>query len=244
MLSSKFIDKIVIAVDGYSSCGKSTLAKAIARRIGIKYIDSGAMYRAVTLFFLQNNIDIPQPEEIELLQTNDYNELLNNIFIEFKLNTTTRQSEIYLNDVLVENQIREMVVSENVSHVSAIKEVRIRMVTIQQQYGEMGGIIMDGRDIGTTVFPNAELKIFMTADVNIRAQRRYREMINKGMSISYEQVLSNLQSRDYEDSHRNESPLRMADDAVLLDNSNINEEEQIQFVLSLIENLSIEQKVF
>jgi len=244
MLSSKFIDKIVIAVDGYSSCGKSTLAKAIARRIRIKYIDSGAMYRAVTLFFLQNNIDIPQPEEIELLQTNDYNELLNNIFIEFKLNTTTRQSEIYLNDVLVENQIREMIVSENVSHVSAIKEVRMRMVTIQQEYGRLGGIIMDGRDIGTTVFPNAELKIFMTADVNIRAQRRYNEMINKGISISYEQVLNNLQSRDYEDSHRSESPLRMAADAILLDNSNINEEEQVQFVLSLIENLSIEQKVF
>lgn len=243
MLTSKFIDKIVIAVDGYSSCGKSTLAKAIARRTGIKYIDSGAMYRAVTLFFLQNNIDIPQPEEIELLQTNDYNELLNGIFIEFKLNATTRQSEIYLNDVMVENHIREMIVSENVSHVSAIKEVRMRMVAMQKQYGKSGGIIMDGRDIGTTVFPDAQLKIFMTADVNIRAQRRYNEMIKKGITISFEHVLNNLQSRDYEDSHRNESPLRMAEDAVLLDNTNINEEEQVQFVLSLIQNLSIEQKV-
>lgn len=231
-----------MAIDGYSSCGKSTLAKAISKKIGLRYIDSGAMYRAVTLYFLQNKIDIPQPNEIELLEMNMYNELLNNIFIEFKINVISGQSEIYLNDVMVEKEIREMEISENVSHVSAIKEVRQHMVRLQKEYGATGGLVMDGRDIGTTVFPNADLKIFMTADVNVRASRRYKEMLNKGISITYDEVLKNLESRDYEDSHRSESPLRMAHDAVLLDNTSMDENEQVIFVLNLVHNLSQAQK--
>lgn len=234
---SNQIDNIIIAIDGYSSCGKSTLAKAISRKLGLKYVDSGAMYRAVTYYFLVNHIDIPQPGEVEQLHHNNYNEILNNIFIEFRFNNTTRQSEIYLNDEKIEKQIREMPVSENVSHVSAIREVRKYLVYIQQEYGKNGGLVMDGRDIGTTVFPNADLKIFMTADIHVRAMRRYNELINKGVPITYDQIYKNLESRDYEDSHRTESPLVRATDAILLDNTNLNEEEQVDFVLNFAQSI-------
>jgi len=225
---------MIIAIDGYSSCGKSTVAKALAKKLSLSYIDSGAMYRAVTLFFLRNGIPIPLPEELNHFSYN-YPQALNKINISFKINPQTRLSEIYLNDINVEEEIRTMHVSENVSHVSAIKEVRKRMVALQQMMSRLGNLVMDGRDIGTTVFPMADVKIFMQADEEVRAQRRFKEMQLKGTKVTIDEVRANLKSRDKEDSSRSESPLRKADDAVVLDNTNMTHEQQIEFVLQQIE---------
>jgi len=230
--------RMIIAIDGFSSCGKSTVAKAIARRLGIKYIDSGAMYRAVTLYFMRNDVPIPDPEELVDFPF-DFIPVLNNIQITFQVNPETGLSEVYLNGENVEQSIRSMEISEQVSHVSAIKSVRKKMVELQQQEGLLGGIVMDGRDIGTTVFPNADLKIFMKADPMIRAERRFKEMIAKGVEITIEEVISNVVGRDYEDSHREESPLRKADDAITLDNTYLNQEEQVEFVVKEIEKLKV-----
>lgn len=225
---------MIIAIDGYSSCGKSTVAKSLAKKLGLAYIDSGAMYRAVTLFFLENNIYIPLPGELAKTNLN-FTGVLDRIQISFHINPLTGLSEIYLNNNNVEQEIRSMRVSENVSHVSAIKEVRKKMVTLQQQMVANGNLIMDGRDIGTTVFPNADLKIFMTADKEVRSQRRFRELTEKGISVTIDKVRSNIESRDHEDSNRSESPLRKADDAVILDNTYMNFDEQVNFVMTELE---------
>jgi CMP/dCMP kinase len=228
--------RFVIAIDGYSSCGKSTVAKSLAKRLGLHYIDSGAMYRAVTLFFLRNNIPVPDPNEVNH-NGFDYASVLQNVHISFRINDQTGFSEVYLNGENVEDKIRTMEISENVSHVSSIKEVRNKMVHLQQMAKLEGGLVMDGRDIGTTVFPGADLKIFMKADPEIRAQRRLKELKARGIEVTREEVINNLVSRDYEDSHREESPLRRAPDAVVLDNSLMNFEEQVDFVLEEIKKL-------
>ena len=214
--------KNIIAIDGYSSCGKSTLAKQLARQLGLIYIDSGAMYRAVALYFIKNKIS---------LNEDDYESILSDISIDFRKNETTGNSQIFLNGQPVEHDIRGMQVSEIVSKVSAIKAIRQFCVKLQQQMGEGGGLVMDGRDIGTTVFPDAGLKIFMTADPHTRAKRRFAELNSKGIITTYEEVYRNLQQRDFEDENRAESPLRKADDAMVLDNSRLNEVQQLQVVI-------------
>ncbi len=218
--------KIIIAVDGYSSCGKSTFAKAIAKELGYVFIDTGAMYRAVTLWAIRNNY----MESEELISQN-----LDGVEISFKYNPTTEKSDIYLNGENVESEIRGMEVSNNVSLISKIRTVRIKLVALQQQMGKERGIVMDGRDIGTVVFPDAEIKLFMTASVDVRAQRRYKELIEKGMSVSLDEIRKNIIERDYKDEHREESPLRKASDAILLDNSNMTPEEQMKWFKELIE---------
>ena len=234
--------RFILAIDGYSSCGKSTVAKALARKLGLHYIDSGAMYRAVTLFFLENNVPIPDPEAVNH-NGFDYGKVVNDIHISFKINKINGFSEVFLNGRNVEQDIRSMEISENVSHISSIKEVRLKMVHLQQLAGESGGLIMDGRDIGTTVFPNADLKIFMKANPEVRTQRRYSELISKGVSVTKEEVMNNLVSRDYEDSHREESPLRKADDAIILDNTHMNFDEQVTFVMEELKKLNKASKV-
>lgn len=234
--------RLVIAIDGYSSCGKSTVAKALARKLHLHYIDSGAMYRAVTLYFLRNGISIPEPSEVNH-DGIDYQPILDKVHISFRINKETGFSEVYLNGECVEQEIRTMEISENVSHVSSIREVRKKMVHLQQLAGKEGGLVMDGRDIGTTVFPNADLKIFMKADPDIRAQRRFKELSAKGMNVTREEVIQNLVGRDYEDSHREESPLRKAPDAVILDNSHMNFEEQVDFVMQELNRLLNSEKV-
>jgi len=211
--------KIIITIDGWSSCGKSTLAKQLAKQLGYVYIDSGAMYRAITLYFLRNHID--------WTDVNEVNTALQNITIEFQFNEKSQQSEIYLNGENVEYVIRDLVIAEKVSEVSAIREVRTFAVAQQQKMGEHKGIVMDGRDIGTTVFPEAELKIFMTADIAVRVERRYKEFFEKNPNITIEEVKANLEMRDYIDSHREVSPLRKAADAIELDNTNLTMEEQL-----------------
>lgn len=228
--------KLIIAIDGYSSCGKSTVARELARRLGIRYIDSGAMYRAVTLYFLRNSLPIPGPMEL-LSDKTDYAPILNKILITFRVNSTSGRSEILLNGEPVEDEIRTMEVSNQVSHVSAIPQVRHRMVDLQRKSGEDGSLVMDGRDIGTTVFPHAHIKVFMTADPKIRAQRRHEELMAKGQITEFDAVLRNVVERDHEDSHRQESPLRKASDAIVLDNSHMDREEQIAFVLERIKPL-------
>ncbi len=215
--------KITIAIDGWSSCGKSTLAKQLSKELGYIYIDSGAMYRAITLYFLRNHIDWTNEEEV--------NEALTNITLEFKSNNKTGDSEIYLNEENVEYVIRDLVVAEKVSEVAAIKAVRSFAVAQQQKMGAEKGIIMDGRDIGTTVFPNAELKIFMTADNAIRVERRFKELYEKNPNITIEEVKANLEMRDYIDSHREASPLQKAADAVVIDNSDLTQTQQLQIAL-------------
>jgi cytidylate kinase len=216
--------KIIITLDGYSSCGKSTLARQLARKLDYIYIDSGAMYRAITLFFLRNHIDCESRIEVQ--------EALKNIELDFKYNANSAESEMYLNGENVEYVIRDLVVAEKVSDVAAIAEVRQFAVAQQQRMGEAKGIVMDGRDIGTTVFPHAELKIFMTADIDIRIQRRFKELIAKDPNITLEKVKDNLEMRDHLDSTREVSPLRKADDARILDNSHITPEEQLNQALS------------
>ncbi|MAY82753.1 MAG: cytidylate kinase [Flavobacteriales bacterium] len=221
-------DPIIIAIDGYSSCGKSTLAKALAKRLGYVYMDTGAMYRAVSLYIIRHNIPINhlKPKEIK--------EVLNQIDIQFSWNEKEEKSETYLNGENVENEIRGKEVSEKVSEVAQIKTIRERMVELQRKAGLHKGLVMDGRDIGTKVFPNAELKIFMTADHDIRAKRRYDELIAKGLDVTFEEVKENIKLRDYNDTNRKENPLTQAKDAVVLDNSYLNQEEQLDFVLKLI----------
>ncbi len=218
--------KIIITIDGWSSCGKSTLAKQLAKSLGYVYIDSGAMYRAVTLYFLRNHIDWTNDEKT--------NEALANIELHFVQNEKSQQSEMHLNDENVEYLIRDLVVAEKVSEVASIAAVRSFAVDQQQKMGEGKGIVMDGRDIGTTVFPDAELKIFMTAEVIVRVERRFKEMFEKNPNITVEEVKNNLEMRDYIDSNREVSPLRMASDAVLLDNTNLTMEEQLDFALKLV----------
>ncbi len=214
--------KITIAVDGFSSCGKSTLAKQLAAKLGYVYIDTGAMYRAVTLYALRNNMVVD-----EELDTQQLISRLGEINIHFELNENG-EPQTFLNGANVEREIRRIYVSQWVSPVAAVPEVRHVMVAQQQKMGEAKGVVMDGRDIGTTVFPNAELKIFVTADVDVRAQRRYDEMLSKGEPADMDEVKQNLQERDRIDQSRAESPLRKADDAVVLDNSHITREEQLQ----------------
>ena len=214
----KMAKKIIITIDGWSSCGKSTLAKQLAKELGYLYVDSGAMYRAITLYFLRNNIDLAKKKEI--------NEALNNISLEFVFNSKSNSSEIYLNGENVEYLIRDLIIAEKVSDVAAIKEVRAFAVEQQKKMGAKKGIIMDGRDIGTVVFPKAELKIFMTADNAIRVQRRFKELFEKNPNVTIEEVKDNIEMRDYIDSHREVSPLCKAKDAIELDNTNLSEKEQ------------------
>jgi len=220
--------KIIITIDGWSSCGKSTLAKHLAKSLGYVYIDSGAMYRAITLFFLRNHIDWTDLEKTS--------EALKQVELDFVYNRKSLQSEMYLNDENVEYYIRDLVVAEKVSEVATIAAVRTYAVTQQQKMGEGKGIVMDGRDIGTTVFPEAELKIFMTADILIRVERRFKEMFVKNPNVTFEEVKHNLETRDYIDSNREVSPLRMATDAILLDNTLMTMEEQLDFALKLVAN--------
>ena len=217
---------IIITIDGWSSCGKSTLARQLARELGYVYIDSGAMYRSITLFFLRNNIDWHDTEKVV--------EALQEVEMHFEFNEKSMQSEIYLNDENVEYLIRDLIIAEKVSEVSALAAVRSFAVKKQKKMGEEKGIVMDGRDIGTTVFPDAELKIFMTADIAIRVERRFREMFEKNPNITLDEVKSNLEMRDYIDSNREVSPLRKAKDAVLLDNTFIGIEQQLNFALKLV----------
>ena len=216
----------IITIDGWSACGKSTVAKQLAKILGYVYIDSGAMYRAITLYFLRNHIDWTDNEEVV--------NALESINIHFDFNEKVQQSEVYLNDENVEYLIRDMVVAEKVSEVAAIKEVRTFAVAQQQKMGEKKGIVMDGRDIGTTVFPDAEVKIFMTADSGVRVERRFKELFEKNPNITVEEVKSNRTMRDYIDSNREVSPLRKADDATVLDNTNLNMEQQLAFALKLV----------
>lgn len=215
--------KIIITIDGWSACGKSTLAKQLAKKLGYVYVDSGAMYRAITLFFLRNHVDWTDTKEVV--------RALKDISIEFDFNSKTQQSEIYLNGENVEYLIRDLVVAEKVSDVAAIKEVRTFAVEQQQNLGRSKGIVMDGRDIGTTVFPHAELKIFMLADVDVRVQRRFKELFEKNPNITFDEIRINLEMRDYIDSHRDISPLRKAADAIELDNTDLTEKEQFDFAL-------------
>jgi cytidylate kinase len=225
--------KITIAIDGYSSCGKSTIARALAARLHYNYVDTGAMYRAVTLYALRNGlINGKELDEEGLIDE------LDQIHIQFLFNPETQASEILLNDENVEQYIRQMDVNDWVSRVSANGEVRRKMVKIQQELGKGKGIAMDGRDIGTTVFPDAELKVFMTADTTIRTQRRLDELDSKGIAADFDMVRDNLLQRDKEDMSRVESPLRKADDAIVLDNSSLTREEQLEFVLRLVDQLT------
>jgi cytidylate kinase len=219
--------KITIAIDGHSSCGKSTMAKDLAKKIGYVYVDTGAMYRSVTLFALRNNLF----EEDGTVKVEELKKRMKEIKISFKFNPETQRPDTYLNGELVEKEIRGMDVSNHVSPISAIGFVREAMVAQQQRMGKKGGIVMDGRDIGTVVFPNAELKVFVTATAEVRAQRRYDELKGKGQEADFEEILKNVQERDYIDSHREVSPLRKADDAIELDNSHMTIPEQKQWLL-------------
>ncbi len=227
--------KITIAIDGYSSCGKSTLAKALASKLGYAYVDSGAMYRCVTLYALRKGVI-----KDHSFQENDIIRLLDEIHLTFQFNPNSKSSETFLNGENVEKEIRQMIVSENVSKVSAIHDVRVKMIAIQRKLGKNKGIVMDGRDIGTNVFPNAELKLFMTADTDIRTQRRFDELSSKGQHISFSDVKSNLIYRDHEDTHRKENPLTQAEDAIVLDNTDLSREQQLEFVLKLITDLTLQ----
>ncbi len=216
----------IVTIDGWSACGKSTLAKQLAKKLGYAYIDSGAMYRAITLYFLRNHIDWTDHKEVK--------DALNNIHIDFHFNEKSQQSEIFLNDENIEYLIRDLVIADKVSDVAAIREVRTFAVTQQQKMGQKKGIVMDGRDIGTTVFPNAEIKFFMTADSSTRVERRFKDLYEKNPNISIEEVKANLEMRDYIDSNREVSPLRKAEDAITLDNTNLTMEEQLEFALRLV----------
>jgi cytidylate kinase len=221
--------KIIIAIDGHSSCGKSTIAKALAASLGYLFIDSGAMYRAVTLYALRSNLvvngDIKRKELIDSLPE---------LHIEFRYNSNLKRSETFLNGENVEEEIRQLSVLQNVSPVATIEEVRKAMVNLQQEFGKNKGIVMDGRDIGTVVFPEAELKIFVTASAEIRAKRRFDELVSKGEKVSYSEILKNVLERDYIDSTREASPLKKADDALVLDNSYMNKQEQLDWVIQKV----------
>jgi len=215
---------IVVAIDGYSSCGKSTLAKALAKKLHFIYVDSGAMYRAVALYFLRNHTDLNNHEQVS--------EALRNIHLNF--HSRDYETHITLNDEEVSDEIRQMPVSDTVSSVSAIREVRKEMVKQQQRMGRSKNIVMDGRDIGTAVFPDATVKIFMTADPKVRAERRYNEIKVKNPDITLEEVFENLAHRDYQDTTRIESPLVRAADAIILDNTNLTPQQQLQFAIEKV----------
>ena len=219
--------KITIAIDGHSSCGKSTMAKDLARRVGYIYVDTGAMYRSVTLYALRNGLF----NEDGSIKTCELEQQMPQIRITFQLNPETGRPDTYLNGECVEQTIRSLEVSNHVSPIAALPFVRTAMVAQQQAMGQDGGIVMDGRDIGTVVFPHAELKVFVTASAEVRAQRRYDELQQKGMPADYDEILRNVQERDYIDSHREVSPLRQADDALLLDNSHITIPEQNEWLM-------------
>lgn len=221
------MEKIIIAIDGFSSCGKSTMAKDLAHELGYIYVDTGAMYRCVALYALQHKLFLKDGE----INIPELEAAMPNINISFKLNKETGRPDTYLNNENVENKIRTMEVSLHVSSIAAIPFVREALVAQQQKMGKDKGIVMDGRDIGTVVFPNAELKIFVTASPEVRAQRRYDELMEKGMEADYNEILENVKQRDYIDSHRDVSPLRKAGDAIELDNSNISIEEQKQWLI-------------
>jgi cytidylate kinase len=216
---------IVVAIDGYSSCGKSTLAKALAKKLHFIYVDSGAMYRAVTLYFLRNNIDLKDHGQIA--------KALKQVHLNF--HSRDYQTHIMLNDEEVSDEIRLMPVSENVSNVAALHNVRVEMVRQQQRLGKSKNIVMDGRDIGTMVFPEAQVKLFMTADPYVRAERRFKELAPKNPDITLEQVFENLAHRDYQDTTRTESPLVRAKDAIILDNTNLTQEDQLAFAIKKVE---------
>lgn len=219
--------KITIAIDGHSSCGKSTMAKDLARKIGYVYVDTGAMYRAVTLYALRNNLFDADGG----IKEDELKSRMGDISISFRLNTATGRPDTYLNGENVEQEIRTMQVSNRVSPIAALPFVRQALVAQQQAMGKEKGVVMDGRDIGTTVFPDAELKVFVTASAEVRAQRRYDELKAKGMEADYNDILKNVQERDYIDSHRPTSPLRKADDAIELDNSNMTVDEQNDWLM-------------
>lgn len=221
--------KIIIALDGFSSCGKSTLAKALARKLNYRFIDTGAMYRAITLYFIRHNVHIDDEQSVKAA--------LENINLRFEYNPETGKSDIYLNGENVEQYIREMTIAQKVSEVAALKSVRVFAVKQQQEMGKEKGIVMDGRDIGTIVFPEAELKIFMTADVEVRVKRRFLEMQSQNQNVNIEDVLHNLQMRDYIDSNREEGPLRQAADARVLDNSDMTPEQQLNLALTWVNEI-------
>jgi CMP/dCMP kinase len=223
------MNKIVVAIDGYSGCGKSTTAKIVAEALGYIYIDSGAMYRAVTLYFLQNQINLNDANEVAAA--------LANIHLKFVYNSHSQKNDMYLNNLNVEAEIRSMTVSAKVSEVSRLVAVRQAMVAQQQVMGEAKGVVMDGRDIGTRVFPQAELKIFMTADIIIRAKRRQAELAEKGEVLDLADIIENLKHRDWIDTTRQESPLRQAEDAYLLDSTHIGIAEQTNYVIELASKL-------
>ncbi|MGL2966932.1 (d)CMP kinase [Flavobacterium sp. XGLA_31] len=225
--------KITIAIDGFSSTGKSTLAKQLAQHLGYVYVDTGAMYRAVTLFAMQNGYISADYFDKETLING-----LPFIKLHFEFNSDLGFAEVFLNDVNVEKEIRTIEVSNFVSKIAEVSEVRSKLVEQQQAMGEGKGIVMDGRDIGTVVFPQAELKIFMTASPETRARRRYDELQGKGENVSYEAVLKNVEERDYIDTHRDDSPLRKADDAIEIDNSNLSRDEQFEQVLALVNRVT------
>lgn len=229
------MEKIIIAIDGHSSCGKSTFAKMIAKKLGYAFIDTGAMYRAVTLFALNNGyISNSECLEDKIIAN------LDKLNINFVYNPEKGKSDTYLNGVCVEDEIRTINVSNFVSKISAIKQVRELLVRLQQAMGEEKAIVMDGRDIGTTVFPNAEIKLFMTASVDVRAERRFKELTLKGDNVTLEEIKSNVESRDLQDENRAESPLRKADDAIVLDNSFMSLDEQMIWFESLLKDLGYE----
>ncbi|MBL4594168.1 MAG: (d)CMP kinase [Flavobacteriales bacterium] len=223
------MNKIIVAIDGYSSCGKSTLAKEIAVALNYIYIDTGAMYRAVTLYALRNKLlSNDKFDKQQLIES------LPQISVSFSYNSTLNHSETYLDGENIEGQIRGIEVSRHVSKIAQVKEVRAKLVEIQREIGKEKGLVMDGRDIGTVVYPNAELKIFMTADYKIRAQRRFEELQAKGDDISYEDVLNNITSRDNDDTSRSVNPLIQADDAIVIDNSEITRDEQLKIALQYV----------
>ena len=223
--------KITIAIDGHSSCGKSTMAKELARKLGYIYVDTGAMYRTVTLYAMRNNLFTSEGE----VMTDELQKQMNNIKVSFCINKETGRPDACLNDECVENIIRSIEVSNHVSKIAAIPFVREAMVDQQRRMGAEKGIVMDGRDIGTTVFPDAELKIFVTASAKVRAQRRYDELQQKGMPSDFDEILKNVEERDYIDSHREVSPLRQAEDAILLDNSDMTIQQQNEWLMQQVE---------
>lgn len=225
--------KITIAIDGHSSCGKSTMAKDLAKELGYIYVDTGAMYRAVTLYSMRNDLFTEDGE----VNTEALKAKMQDIHVSFKFNAEAGRPDTYLNGELVEKVIRSIEVSNRVSKIAAIPFVREAMVSQQREMGKEKGIVMDGRDIGTTVFPDAELKVFVTASAEVRAQRRFDELKAKGMPADYDEILKNVQERDYIDSHREVSPLRQADDALLLDNSNMTIPEQKAWLLEQVKKL-------
>ncbi|WP_207435243.1 (d)CMP kinase [Sabulibacter ruber] len=227
--------KIVVALDGHSSCGKSTTAKKVAQELGYAYIDTGAMYRAVTLYFLEHYVDLTNPKKVQ--------EALNNIEVTFHRNPKTGRNEVFLNGLNVEDEIRKMYISDKVSEVSVLPAVRHAMVAEQKKMGKRRGVVMDGRDIGTAVFPDAEVKVFMTADVETRAKRRQEELFEKKQMVPFDEIVENLKKRDFIDSTRAESPLRRAEDAHLLDTTHLTIDEQVDFVLDLVASALLQKEL-